>query len=127
MKIINLTELPHYADVISQWHYNEWGKLYPDESQNDFYNELIQSLKEDNISSTWLLLNGNKVIGSASILEIDLITPENFNPWLGNIYILPSYRGKGLGRNFVREVMKKIQDSGIENLYLYTEDKTHVL
>jgi N-acetylglutamate synthase-like GNAT family acetyltransferase len=69
------------------------------------------------------MLSENNVIGSASILEQDMTTNTHLSPWLANIYICKSQRGKGLGMLLVKEVLSQAKKNGLNQLYLFTSDQ----
>ena len=97
MRVINLSELPACIDDICQWHFDEWGKFYPEKTIKDFRRELEESFNDPNIPSTWLLIESGDVLGTASILEHDMTTNKLLSPWLANVFIHPDRRGEGLG------------------------------
>ncbi len=80
MRVINLSELPACIDDICQWHFDEWGKFYPDKTIKDFHRELEESLNDQNIPSTWLLIESGDVLGTVSILEHDMSTNKILSP-----------------------------------------------
>jgi len=123
MKVENLTQHPHLTEEIARWHYNEWHSLYPESSFQEFVQDLEQCLSEESVPATWVLLDSGEVIGSASVLKQDMTTNLHLSPWLANVYISPEHRGKGLGSILIEQVMKQVQQTDIETLYLFTEDQ----
>jgi len=126
MKVENLTQHPHLTEEIALWHYNEWHSLYPESSFQEFVQDIEQCLNQEAVPATWVLLDSGKVVGSASVLKQDMTTNQHLSPWLANVYISSEYRGKGLGSLLIEEVMKQVQQTGIETLDLFTEDQACV-
>lgn len=65
----------------------------------------------------------HQVVGTASLLLHDMQTNRELSPWLANIYLAPSVRGKGLGKWLVQQVMTEARQQGLMQLYLFTEDQ----
>ncbi|MCL5042801.1 MAG: GNAT family N-acetyltransferase [Gammaproteobacteria bacterium] len=114
---------PQHLDTLAAWHFAEWHSLYPDHSLDDFARDLQDSMGVDFIPGTWALLDGEQLIGSASILHQDMTANTDLSPWLANVYIAAKYRGRGLGQYLVLALMKKAAQAGLQNLYLFTEDR----
>ncbi|WCE32469.1 GNAT family N-acetyltransferase [Vibrio sp. SCSIO 43137] len=123
MKVENLTQHPHLTEEIARWHYNEWHSLYPESTFQEFVQDIEHCLNEEAVPATRVLLDSDKVVGSASVLKQDMTTNQHLSPWLANVYISPEHRGKGLGSILIEQVMKQVQQTGIETLYLFTEDQ----
>ena len=124
IEFVNLREYPDCIAEISAWHYAEWGHLYPASSQQDFADELRACLVTSGIvPMTLLLVNGGQVIGTACILEQDMTINRHLSPWLANVYIVPSWRGQGLGYKLVSELMALAKAQGLTQLFLFTCDQ----
>ena len=70
-----------------------------------------------------LLDEQGAAIGTASLLLSDMTTNQQLSPWLANIYIHPLQRGKGLGKQVVKQVMAEAHQRELRKLYLFTEDQ----
>ena len=123
METVNLKQHPEHLAEIAQWHFDEWGKFYPDSDLKEFRQDLEESLSDSDIPQTWILREGQQVYGSASILAQDMTINTDLSPWLANIYIRESKRGQGLGFKFVRDVLQDAKARGLGRLYLFTEDQ----
>ncbi|WP_434362610.1 GNAT family N-acetyltransferase [Parasalinivibrio latis] len=124
MKIINLTEQPDVIPVIAKWHFDEWGHLYPGETLADFVQGLHQCLDDSLVPVTWLLVDEQNVVGTASLVEQDMETNIELGPWLANVYLIPAIRGQGIGSWLIREVMSLAKQRGISELVLFTEGQS---
>ncbi len=124
MQLLNLLERPDFIPTIAQWHFAEWHALFPHKSVEDFAADLRESLQQDAIPQTWLLLDEQgEAAGTASLLLSDMTTNQDLSPWLANIYIHPLQRGKGLGKKVVLHVMNEARQRGLTTIYLFTEDQ----
>lgn len=124
MRFINLREQPQAIATVAPWHYAEWHALFPEKSQTDFAEDLALSLRGDAIPQTWLLLDENgAIVGTGSLLLQDMAINQHLSPWLANIYVHPTQRGRGLGKQIVQHVMAQAVALGVQTLYLFTEDQ----
>jgi N-acetylglutamate synthase-like GNAT family acetyltransferase len=124
MQLLNLLECSHFIPTIAQWHFAEWHALFPHKSVEDFAADLRESLQQDGIPQTWVLLDAHgEAAGTASLLLSDMTTNQQLSPWLANIYIHPLLRGKGLGKQVVLHVMTEARQRELTKLYLFTEDQ----
>jgi N-acetylglutamate synthase-like GNAT family acetyltransferase len=124
MQLLNLLECPGFIPTIAQWHFAEWHALFPHKSVEDFAADLRESLQQDGIPQTWVLLDAHgEAAGTASLLLSDMTTNQQLSPWLANIYIHPLQRGKGLGKQVVLHVMAEARQRELTKLYLFTEDQ----
>ncbi|MAS25964.1 MAG: GNAT family N-acetyltransferase [Oceanospirillaceae bacterium] len=124
MQIVNMKDRPDACRLLAQWHYEEWKELYPTDTEETFYRDLQKSLGADDIPSTWLMVDGETILGSCSIIEDDMESRQDLTPWLANVFVHPDYRGQGLGSKLVNAVMQKARDIGLQRFYLFTEDQT---
>lgn len=94
MKISALADCPHLSPVIAQWHFGEWGHLYPGGTVDGWLHHIRTRMNADRIPTTV--------------------------PWLGGVYVIPPARRSGVARALVRHVMARAADFRIRDLYLYT-------
>ncbi|QDF65328.1 GNAT family N-acetyltransferase [Shewanella sp. SNU WT4] len=123
MKVEKLENYVPKLTEVATWHFTEWHDLYPGSTLADFVNDLHNCLNDDAVPSTWVLVDGDEVVGSASILTQDMTTHPELSPWLANVFIKPEYRGKRLGSILINEVMRIAADKGLDLLHLFTEDQ----
>lgn len=122
-KLILLKQQPELIPMLAHWHYLEWGALFPEKTEADFAADLADSLNEQQLPISWVVVYEHQVVGTASLLLHDMQTNRELSPWLANIYLAPSVRGKGLGKWLVQRVMTEARQLGLMQLYLFTEDQ----
>ncbi len=124
MRFINLRDQPQAIATIAPWHFAEWHALFPHKTLQDFADDLTQSLGGDAIPQTWLMLDeAGAIAGTGSLLMQDMTINQHMSPWLANIYVHPTQRGRGLGKQMVQHVMEQAAQLGVQTLYLFTEDQ----
>ena len=109
------------ARIMATWQYAEWGKSY-----RDSFNELLSGIKRSIGSSTipvvFVATTGREIIGTASIIENDLPSREDINPWLASIFVVPEWRMRGVASALVRTALAHARSLHVDKLYLFTHD-----
>jgi predicted N-acetyltransferase YhbS len=115
----------HSEDIpfLAAWHYAQWGYLYPNESIDWFIHALRTHLSPQQIPTTFVALQDQALIGSASLIVHDMDTRPHLYPWLASVYVVPHYRNQGIGSTLVRRVEEEARTLGVQTLYLYTPDR----
>ena len=123
MKIVNLKTRPTCINVVAQWHFFEWGELYPGSCEEDFRVDLQASLYSDAVPQTWVLAGNEQVCGTVSILGQDLPSHPELSPWLANVFVAPPFRGQSYGRQLVEVAMSFARQKRLGPLFLYTPNQ----
>jgi GNAT superfamily N-acetyltransferase len=123
MEIVDLKTVPQFLPQLAQWHHAQWTYLNPDRSLAQRIADMQPHLESGLIPSTWVAIENNCVLGSASIVHDDMDTHPELAPWLASVFVAPEYRRRGIAAKLVKRVMSEAQKSGIERLYLFTPDQ----
>jgi predicted N-acetyltransferase YhbS len=115
-----LADHPASAPVLASWHHREWADLLPGWSLEQALAELRTHTGRRQIPTTLIAVEGDRVIGSASLLAADLDGWEQLTPWLASVYVLLERRGRGVGRRLVTRAVEDAAALGIPSLYLWT-------
>ena len=75
------------------------------------------------IPETLIALDGDQVVGTASIVENDLSSRPDLSPWMASVYVDDRYRGQGVGSQIVRAIVAEASALGVKRLYLITHDR----
>lgn len=81
--------------------------------------EYLQGKHPKSPWKTFVVLSGNRVVGTAGIAETDSPEISKYTPWLVNEYVLPEFRGKGLARTLEESVEKEARRYGCKKLYIW--------
>jgi len=129
LDIKDLRDTPRHLRTISKWHQKEWGHLYPGstlETRRKWMKKQYMTKKKVLVPSTFVALDGNKLAGSAAILQHDMVDMkelQDLRPWLASVYTKPDYRGKGVAQQLIYHVMMElIKDGYYKHMYLFTEN-----
>jgi predicted N-acetyltransferase YhbS len=120
MHIAYLADHPGAAPLLAAWHHAEWQALLPGWTHQQALAELQSHTGRRQIPTTFVALDGDRVVASASLLTADLDGWEHLSPWVASVYVLPECRGAGLGRRLVARAVEEARALGVPTVYLFT-------
>jgi N-acetylglutamate synthase-like GNAT family acetyltransferase len=123
MNIDHLAEHPHLVPTLALWVKGEWGHQCPDVAYEKYVSDFQRQTTHGRIPETFVALEDNTLLGTASIIEHDMSTRMELSPWMASVYVAPEFRNKGVGSALVRTVMQEAGRLGLQKLYLITPDK----
>lgn len=116
-QFVKISDRPDLAPVVAGWLLKAFGN--PSGRTLDEMTAIIAApciLPEE----TFVLFEGERPIGTASIARKDLATREDLTPWLAGVYVEPDCRGRGYGTALVRKAEHHVMKASIPTLWLYT-------
>ena len=111
--------VPTVADCI----YGEWSDIIDSPSAADFIEHADRRLCRREIPTTFVAFYEDNPVGSCSLLQTDLKTRMDLSPWLAEMFVLPEYRRRGIGRALVKRAVEEANALEVEALYLFTPDR----
>ena len=120
MRIEYLSDRPEALLTLAEWQHAEWGHLRPGDTLEKRMTRLRGFSKSNQIPLTVVALEGNEVLGSASLIEHDMETRMELTPWLAGVFVGEPYRRRGIGAELVRRIMAEAGRLKVPVLYLYT-------
>lgn len=112
MKIQSIADRPDLRATLIEWHRNQWG--------SEWAAQVSHATLRDQIPAIYIATEGQELLGSAMLLDEDMITRKDLSPWLGGVYVTPSHRGQGIGTALVKHAMGKAAKMRLSPLWLYT-------
>ena len=109
--------------TLASWHHAEWSHLNSGMTLEDRLEMMELYLSDSPIPSTFVCIDKNKPIGSAAVIEHDMDTHKELSPWLASVFVKPEFRNQGIGSRLIQHVMQYTKQLGIDEFYLFTEDK----
>jgi predicted N-acetyltransferase YhbS len=120
MRVEYLADHLHLAPVLAAWHHAEWADLLPGWSLAQAEAELRSHAERRAVPTTLVALEDRQPVGCASLLVSDLDGWEHLSPWVASVYVVPEWRGRGVGRLLVARAVEEARAMGIERVYLFT-------
>ena len=123
---MNLEYLEHHArhiPALARWHHDQWSYLNPRRTLDERAERLQAHLGGRRMPTTVVAIDGDSLLGSASLIEHDLPTRTDLSPWLASVYVSAEHRRRGIGSALVRRMVEEAGALGYETLYLFTMDR----
>lgn len=123
MHISYLAEHPHLIPALAGWHHAEWAHLNPGDTVEARISRMQKLLAKEQVPTAFVALQGETLLGSASLIDNDMDTRKDLQPWLASVYVAPEFRDRGVGSALVQRVVDEARALGIKTLYLFTPDR----
>jgi GNAT superfamily N-acetyltransferase len=124
MKVKHLAEHPDVIPTLAAWVYDQWGHwMSSDTTPETLCREFERRMVQGQIPETFVAVEDDVPVGTASLVAHDLAERMDLSPWLAAVYVVPDSRNRGIGSALVRAVMDEALALGVEELYLFTPDK----
>lgn len=122
MKFVRSLSLPEpLLEVLATNLVAEFGHMYPDWDVAAAKRELAEDVGQG-LPLHLAAVNGDQVLGSTSIIADDEVSGwDDRGWWLANVFVLPEFRGAGIGRQLIKEAVGIAQVSGAHDLHLVTD------
>jgi predicted N-acetyltransferase YhbS len=120
VRIEYLADHPEAVPLLADWHHAQWKDLLSGWTHEQAEADLRGHTGGRQVPTTMVALARDRVIGSASLLVADLDGWEQLSPWVASVYVLPEWRGKGIGRQLVTRAVEEGTALGFTSLYLWT-------
>ena len=121
MRIDAIGRHPAWIESLARWHHQEWGALYDDWTLDVATAELHDHATRTSLPTTLLLMDGDDLLGSVSLLIEDApALQDRGSPWLGSLFVRPEARGRGSGRRLVEAAVAHAAGEGVAVLRLFT-------
>lgn len=116
MTILPLYEAPQHGEQVTDWLWQEFG----DSLSREFFESIIEhSQTPGQLPLTYVLVEGDELLGTVGLWRCDLISRQDLYPWLAALYVKAGARGQGLAGQLQRHVMQQAKAMGFDQLHLY--------
>ena len=111
------------VETITRWHWAEWGHAYPESSAEEWVSTIVSRAGRGSVPFTLLAWVGKEPVGAVSLAEHDM-PPDpavaSLTPCVSGTYILPKWRGKGIGATLMVALEARAASIGLDTLFLFT-------
>ena len=121
--IITIDFLADYLDAIPtlvKWFRDQWPDYYANWSQAEMEQDFLEDAARDRLPIRLVAFESSELAGTIVLREGGSETLPEFQPELGGLYVVESYRGHGIATELVRAGMKLALDQGYEAVYATT-------
>jgi GNAT superfamily N-acetyltransferase len=123
VEILPLRERPHAIATLAKWHFAQWGSMNPANAIERRLAAFQEHLQPGRVPQTFIALEGDRLLGSASLVSTDLPQRLDLYPWLASVYVDPAERNRGIGSRLVNRVVEEARSLGFPRLFLFTPDR----
>ncbi|MDO4878327.1 MAG: GNAT family N-acetyltransferase [Neisseria sp.] len=123
VRIIPLDEQPQHIQALAQALHTEWHDFAPWRDLETILAYYARCLDGGGLPLAWLAVDGeNRLLGSAALKRQDIAELPQYEYWLGDVFVLPEARGRGVGARLVEYALRQAREMALPELYLYTPD-----
>jgi predicted N-acetyltransferase YhbS len=116
LSFVAMSAQPDFVPKVVDWLREEFGHAGSPSREQQIAAMLAQP---DHSEETFVLLDENVPVGTASLVNSDLPSRPDLTPWLASVLVLPPFRGKGYSSALVRRV-EEAAILSTTTLWLYT-------
>ena len=120
MQIENIKHHLDAIDTLSQAQFELWGPLTGRNTLKEYRELLHFAAESKSLPTTLVAVENATVLGSVNVLENDLPLRPDIAPWLAQLFVFPSFRGRGAGALLIEGAIAETRKLNRSILYLYT-------
>ena len=117
-----LASRPELADELARWSWSEWRSIYEERGQT--FEHALKNYRErtntDCLPLALVAFHGNELIGTVSLKFNDLDTRRDLDPWLGGVFVIPTWRRRGVATLLMQRAVEAAANLNIQRLFLWT-------
>ncbi len=126
-QISPLADIRSAIPVLAEWQHQEWQHLNSESYDLSARIADYQQIAEANSFPVMFVAHKNgRPLGSARLIDNDMDTHPELNPWLASLYVYKDYRHKGIGSALIHQIENTAATLNFETIYLFTEDKQSI-
>lgn len=117
IEIHPLADHPELHDTIARWLWSEWGMP----TNRGLYGSLVAHCRRDTVPFIAVAFADRKPAGTVGLLRTDLLSRQEFTPWMAVLYVVPECRGQGIAARLQEHAIAEAKRLGFPEIYLYTK------
>lgn len=122
LKIDYLCHYPQFIPVLADFSYRQWRPVYEEQglSSEAALNSYAQRINTESLPLALVATLDGALLGSGSLKIHDLELRSNLGPWLGGMYVVQDWRGRGIGSMLIERLLIEAARLKLNSLYLWT-------
>lgn len=121
MRLELLADRPQDVPILARWYFDQWGHAIAGNTLDQTCARIKQKLNRDKAPLLVVAFEDEQPIGAAQLKIRELDLCDAWEYWLGDVYVLPAHRGRGIASAICRRVQEIAVSLGVHRLYLQTE------
>lgn len=122
VKIDYLADVTDCIPSLAAWLMEAFDRNNPNATLESRIETLQGRLVRGQLPVTFVARMGKEIVGSASLVQFDMDSRTELEPWLSAVFVRPQFRRHGVGTKLVQRAEQEVLTLGYERLFLYTPD-----
>jgi GNAT superfamily N-acetyltransferase len=127
---IVISDMPansRFARIGAQWAFDDWKETDPDDNIQWYLDVYSESATDPSSLPISLAATANDELAGVACVVLDDELPDAMEPgpWVAAVFVNPEYRGRSVGKELVKEVVRRARELGHSDVYLYTRHVAH--
>ena len=118
MKIDYLAERPACIPTLAKWFLREWRDFYGGMKWEEVAEPFYRRLNRSALPLALVALEGERPVGTISLLEESISTHKHLAPWLGGLYVREEERRRGIGGRLIEAAVGEAGKLGVGQLFI---------
>jgi GNAT superfamily N-acetyltransferase len=118
--IRHLTEDSGLPASIARLQFEFWGPLTGHSSADGYEQFLCGAARSTSLPAVLVAMDGEAFLGSVNLLASEMTTHPTLSPWMAQLFVVDSARGRGVGNALVKASTDQAAKLGFRRTYLYT-------
>ena len=109
--------------TVARWHWREWGEEDDELDEAKWVAVVGSRVRRDEVPFTLVAFVGGDLVGSLSVCHDDADAEfADEGPWLSGMFVRPSARDLGIGRQLLTEATRRATGMGHAALWAHTAE-----
>ncbi len=111
-----------FVPVLTERMYEHWRELLQatGRSREEFAKSMRDRCRKDSLPLALVAFHQDEVLGTVALKPQDLDIRPQLTPWLGGLFVMPRFRGHGIGSLLIIKVVEEARRLRLSRLYLWT-------
>lgn len=122
IEIAYLADEPQHLETVARWQHQSWAHVTPEKSLKDRIEEARRTMNKGEAPTTFIAVEGEEVLGSASLTLDEMDSHTEINPWIASVYVAEGHRRRGIATALLGRIIDEAKALGFKEIYLFTYD-----
>ena len=128
--MVTIGFLADHLDTIPtlvKWFRTQWYDYFADLSDEEMTRDFLEDISRNSIPSRLVAFESSEVVGTIVLRKSENEILLEYQPELGGLYVMESYRGQGIGTELVQAGMKLAHEQGYVSISATTVKAAGIL
>lgn len=128
LSVAPLSRVPALKARVSAWLLSEWPAWYGREGPGDLDEDVEAFARsEDILPVGFVVFRVDEPVGFGSLKRESIPAHRHLSPWAASGFVVPKYRGQGIGAFMLRAITAHAQGMGYSQVYCGTSTAASLL